>query len=227
MHSPLALSPSKTALLFVDLQEEQRADPTIAAANLDTVLKDCARLLEAARTRGIAVFHAAYRRDFDIVPPRPFEPMAPQGGPSFSDKNNPLIAICREVAPLPNETVIHKNDASAFEEGSLTTRLGKLGIEWLVVAGVWTEQCIAASVRDAMASGFRVLIVKDACTSGTEAMHKTAILNLANRLYGGAIADVARTIALLRGEAAQVWCTETPVPIRFTAADFSAQYDSL
>jgi maleamate amidohydrolase len=227
MHSPLLLSPSSTALLLVDLQEEQRADPTIAAANLDTVLIDCVRLLAVARARGVAVFHAAYCRDFGVCPPRPFEPMAPGGGPSFSGKDNPLIAICKEVAPLPNETVIHKNDASAFEEGSLTPRLRELGIEWLVVAGVWTEQCIAASIRDAMAAGFRVLIVKDACTSGTEAMHKTAILNLANRLYGGAIADVTRTVALLQGLEAQVWRTVTPVPIRFNGADFSTHYDSL
>ena len=227
MHSLLSLPPAKSALLLIDLQEEQRADAGIAAANLDTVIRDCAKLLAAARARDVAVFHAAYRRDFDIRPLRPFEPLAPQGGPSFSGKDNPLIAFCDEVAPLPNETVIYKNDASAFEEGSLTGRLQDRGIEWLIVAGVWTEQCIAASVRDAMAAGFRVLIVKDACTSGTGAMHKTAILNLANRLYGGAIADVARTMALLRGETAQVWRTETPVPIRFTAADFSAHYDSL
>jgi len=57
----------------------------------------------------------------------------------------------------------------------------------LMVAGVWTEACIAATVRDALALGFRVLVVKDACASGTEAMHQTAILNLANRLYGGAV----------------------------------------
>src|SRR5258707_14172522 len=109
MHSSLALSPSKTALLLVDLQEEQRADPTIAAANLDTVLMDCAKLLAAARTRGVAVFHAAYRRDFDIRPPRPFEPMAPHGGPKFSGKDNPLIAICKEVEPLSNQQSIHTN----------------------------------------------------------------------------------------------------------------------
>ena len=38
MHSLLSLSPSKSALLLIDLQEEQRADPAIAAANLDTIM---------------------------------------------------------------------------------------------------------------------------------------------------------------------------------------------
>ena len=54
MHSLLSLSPSKSALLLIDLQEEQRADPAIAAANLDTVIRDCAKLLAVAREKGRA-----------------------------------------------------------------------------------------------------------------------------------------------------------------------------
>jgi maleamate amidohydrolase len=227
MKVPLSLKSSKVAVLFVDFQEEQRVDPTIQPENLDNVLGKAQQLLSVARERGVAVFHAGYVRNFAIRPPRPFEPRSADGGASFSDKENPLVAFCTEVAPVPGETVILKNDASAFEEGSLAGRLHNLKTEWLVIVGVWTEQCIAASVRDAMAAGFRVLIVKDVCTSGTVAMHQSAVLNLANRLYGGAVADLARTLALLRGETAVVWRTEKPVPIRFRFDDVTAHYDSL
>lgn len=227
MKVPLSLTSSRVALLLVDFQEEQRVDPTIQPENLDNVLGKAQQLLFVARERGVAIFHAGYVRDFAIRPPRPFEPRSADGGASFSDKKNPLVVFCKEVTPVPGETVIMKNDASAFEEGSLAGRLQDLKTEWLVIAGVWTEQCIAASVRDAMAAGFRVLIVKDVCTSGTMAMHQSAVLNLANRLYGGAIADLARTLALLRGETAEIWRTEKPVPIRFTFDDVTAHYDSL
>jgi len=98
---------------------------------------------------------------------------------------------------------------------------------WLVVAGVWTEACVAASVRDAMPGGFRVLLVKDACTSGTAAMHQTGVLNIANRLYGGAVADTERTIGLLKGSSAEVWRNDMPVPFRFTLGDVEAIYQSL
>lgn len=227
MHEDLTLDPKKTALLVVDLQEDQRADPLCIAADLDTVLANAARLLAAARARGVAVFHAAYVRDFDLCPPRPFEPRAEDGGPSFSRKGNPLVAICHEVAPVEGEIVLSKNDASAFEEGSLQSRLEALGIEWLVVCGAWTEACVAASVRDAMSGGFRVLIVKDACTSGTRAMHQIGVLNLANRLYGGGVADTARTETLLSGGTARAWRSTMPVPFRFTFEDAPALYRSL
>jgi maleamate amidohydrolase len=227
MKADLILDPTKTALLIVDLQEDQRSDPLCVAADLDHVLAKTARLLEAARANDVKVFHAAFVRDFEKRPPRPFEPLAEDGGPAFSRKESPLVAICHEVAPLGDEVVLHKNDASAFEEGSLQERLTSIGVEWLLVAGVWTEACIAASVRDAMAGGFRVLLVKDACTSGTVAMHQTGVLNIANRLYGGAIADTERAVGLLNGHAANVWWNDRPVPFRFTLEDVEAMYRSL
>ena len=47
------------------------------------------------------------------------------------------------------------------------------------------------------------------------------------RFAGGAVADLARTLALLGGETAEVWRTQKPVPIRFTFDDVTAHYDSL
>jgi hypothetical protein len=78
-----------------------------------------------------------------------------------------------------------------------------------------------------MSGGFRVLLVKDACTSGTVAMHQTGVLNIANRLYGGAVADTERTVALLNGGTAEVWRNDMPVPFRFTLGDVEAIYRSL
>lgn len=227
MHAELTLDPKKTALLVIDLQEEQRNEPLSAAEDLDQVLANTARLLAAARASGVAVYHAAYVRDFSVRPPRPFEPRGEDGGPSFSSKDSPLVAICHEVAPAEGEVVLNKNDASAFEEGSLQSRLEAQGIEWLVICGVWTEACVAASTRDAIAGGFRVLLVKDACGSGTRTMHQTGILNLANRLYGGGVADAARVETLLRGGKASVWRSTMPVPFRYTLEDAPALFASL
>ena len=100
-------------------------------------------------------------------------------------------------------------------------------MEWLIVAGVWTEACVAATVRDAIARGLRVLLVKDACGSGTVAMHQTAILNLANRLNGGAVADAEAASRLIAGGAADVWVAEKQVPILFGYDDAERQYERL
>ena len=162
------------------------------------------------------MFHAAYKRDFSRVPPRPFEPVAKDGAPRFSDATNPATEICHEVAPAAwRERSSSRTMPAPSARATCCRPCAAPRIEWLIVAGVWSEACVAASVRDAIAAGFRVLLVKDACGSGTEAMHETAILNLANRLYGGAVADTARACALMAGKSADVWVAERPAPILF------------
>jgi nicotinamidase-related amidase len=215
------------ALLLIDFQEEQRQHPDWSVAGFETVIANAGRLLSAARERGIAVFHAAYHRNFTISPPRPFEPMAKDGSPAFSATTSAGTAICKEVEPIASEQVIRKNDASAFCEGNLASLLASRAVEWLIVAGVWSEACVAATIKDAQAAGLRVLLVKDACGSGTEAMHQTAVLNIANRLYGGGVANTGRAVSLIAGEAAQVWMPERPVPILFNYSDAARHYDLL
>src|SRR5574338_293027 len=114
MRQYLSINPRRSALLLVDLQEEQRHDPYYVAAELDAVLANARRVLEAARANGVRVVHVAYTRDFGVVPRRPFEPVTAEGRPTFSDAASPLTAICKEVSPHAGETVIHKNDASGF-----------------------------------------------------------------------------------------------------------------
>jgi len=223
----MSIAPDRSALLLVDFQEEQRVVPEYAVEGFGGIVERARRLLHAAREHGLLVLHCAFRRDYALRPPRPFEPRAEDGSAIFSDRSSPFTAICAEVAPLQGEHVTWKNDASAFCEGDVAPLLKAACIEWLIVCGVWTEACVAATVRDAMAAGLRVLLVKDACGSGTSAMHQTGVLNLANRLYGGAVANTERTLRLMAGETADAWIAQRPVPILFRREDWESHYDRL
>ncbi len=191
----------------------------------DAVLANVRRLQDAARANGIRLVHCAYIVDTDAM--RPFHPVMPDGTSAFSDKSDPLTEVCPEVGPHGGEPLFIKAEASAFGDGKLAPRLKAGGIEWLIVAGVWTEACVDASVRQAVAQGFRVLLVKDACGSGTDAMHQTAILNLANRLYGGAVIDTAGALRLIAGETVDAWQVEGAVPIRYEFATAANLYAAL
>jgi isochorismate hydrolase len=89
---------------------------------------------------------------------------------------------------------------------------------------VWTEACIAQTVKDAVDLGFRVALVKDSCGSGSAAMHQTAILNLANRLYGGAVVDTEGACRLMAGGTVEAWRVQGSVPLRFTYDDAARLY---
>ena len=58
-------------------------------------------------------------------------------------------------------------------------------------------------------------------------MHQTAFLNLAIRLYGGAVADTDAACRLMAGEAVPVWQVEGSVPMRFTYENAADLYRSL
>jgi len=223
----MSLSSSRTVLLLVDIQEEQRSNPDYRAHGFDRILSNASKLLKTARLNAYQIAHAQYVRDFSIEAPRPFKATQTDGSPIFSDAAAGQTAICAEVAPTPDETVFTKNDASAFEGTGLNQWLRGNNAEWLVICGVCTKACIAATVRDAITHGYHVLLVKDACGSGSAAMHETAVLNLANRLYGGGICDTDRALKMLKGGKAEAWQISDPVPICFAHDTITYLYDQL
>ena len=226
MKSPISIAKGRVAAVFIDLQEEHRQDRRYLVDGYGEILANVARLQAAARRNGVPLYHWAYIVDL-ARQERPFHPVDDDGKSAFSDKDDPLTAICPEIAPADGERMLVKAEASAFATGPAAGELKALGIEWLVIAGVWTEACVDATVKDAIALGFRVLLVKDACGSGSAAMHQTGILNLANRLYGGAVASTDGACRLMEGETVDVWMVEGAVPLRFTYENAASLYGEL
>ncbi|CAH2398481.1 isochorismatase family protein [Mesorhizobium escarrei] len=226
MKTPVSIKRGTVAAVFVDLQEEHRQDKRYLVEGFGDILANVQRLQAAARANDVLLYHSAYIVDLTREARR-FHPVDANGRSAFSDKDDPLTAICPEVAPVAGEMMLVKTEASAFGAGPAAGRLKAEGIEWLVVAGVWTEACIDATVRDAVSSGFRVLLVKDACGSGTTAMHQTAILNLANRLYGGAVTTTDGACRLMAGETVYAWQVVGSVPLRFTYENAARLYAEL
>lgn len=226
MKRTLSVMPETAALLCVDLQEEHRQDSRYLVEGFDQVLVNIGRLQTAARQAAIPIYHSAYVVDTAHAQ-RPFHPIMPDGKSAFSDVNDPLSAICPEVGPAGDEIVLIKTDASSFSQGEINLLLKARGIEWLYIAGVWTEACIAVTVKDAVDLGFRVALVKDACGSGSAAIHQTAILNLANRLYGGAVMDTDGACRLMAGETIDAWQIQGSVPLRYTFENAAELYHGL
>ncbi|ESY09431.1 isochorismatase family protein [Mesorhizobium sp. C386A] len=225
MKSRISIKRGTVAAAFIDLQEEHRQDKRYLVEGFGEVLANVQRLQAAARRNFVPLYHWAYV--VDTAKARRFHPLDDDGKSAFSDKSDPLTEICPEVAPAAGETMLVKTQASAFGAGPAATELKARGIEWLIVAGVWTEACIDATVKDAVASGFRVLLVKDACGSGSAAMHQTAILNLANRLYGGAVTNTIDACRLMAGDTVDAWRVEGSVPLRFTFENAERLYGEL
>ena len=216
-----------TALLAIDLQNEYRTGAAWPVDGYEAVLANAARLMDAARAAGILVIHAqawvkpeerkGYARQEEILTE---EFRSAVAGSSGAD-------ICAEVAPLPSDIVIHKHWPSVFRRTDLARRLAELGIENLMVAGVLTDSCVTESVFDAVYQGFRVWLVKDACGSMSEAMHRTGMLDMANRLYGGGILRMPQALKALAGQPFDGWRCTRPVEFTYTLETVDRLYEAL
>jgi nicotinamidase-related amidase len=76
------------------------------------------------------------------------------------------LAFPDRIAPLPGEPVFEKQDKNAFTNETLQPTLEALEIRRLIVCGMASDSCVAATVVGALELGFDVMIVADAHSSG-------------------------------------------------------------
>jgi maleamate amidohydrolase len=100
------------------------------------------------------------------------------------------------LEPETGETVVVKQYASAFFGTPLATTLHTLGVDTLVVAGVSTSGCVRASAMDALNSGFRPQVVREACADRSRVLHENNLADL-DAKYADVI-DLADAVARLR-----------------------------
>lgn len=183
---PPIIDPARTALLLLDYQHDNiTATPGIAEAR---VLEHSARVLQAARRRGLRVIHvtASVRRDYLDMPRASSLWMKLRASKTLI-QGTPGAEIHPLVRPRPDELVINKTCVDPF----LTTNLGQALINFdvntLVLIGLWTNFVVEATARHAADVGYRVIVVRECCASNDAQNHEWAMTRILP-----AIADVAR-----------------------------------
>lgn len=88
-----------------------------------------------------------------------------------------------QVAPAPerDEIVINKTASGVFSSTNLHYLLNNLGIESLFIVGVYTNECVETTVRDACDLGYLVTVVEDCCATVTPELHQASLATLRDR----------------------------------------------
>lgn len=154
------------AVLVVDVTRK-RADPSLdtAMSRIVETAERIADLLAAARERDVPVFFSRGGKSYYT-----------SSGADVTDderggwaKQNPIreespaaarraLELAPQLAPRDDETVVTKRTPSAFFESPLASDLDALGVDTLVVTGIMTSCCVRASVTDAFAHDYHVVI---------------------------------------------------------------------
>jgi nicotinamidase-related amidase len=176
-----AVELDKAALLVIDLQKGEYNAEKIAAEPedaylwnriADTVIPNGQRLLSACREVGVEVIYTVVEcltldgrdrgLDYKI-------------SGIFAAKGSLEAEVIDELAPLENEILIPKTSSSIFNSTNVEYVLRSLGIEYILVMGIVTDQCVETAVRDGCDRGFLMTVIEDACATHSQERHDASL----------------------------------------------------
>jgi nicotinamidase-related amidase len=189
----------KVALLVIDVQNVylDRQDPsTLTGSDLaryhawtpfhermhGTVIPSIEKLLAAFRGRGLDVLYAriaALRQDGRD---RSLSQKKPGWNNILLPKDELTSQIVPAIAPQGDEIVVTKTTDSALTGTNLRLVLANLGVTHVVCCGIFTDQCVASTVRSLADESFDVIVAEDACAAGTMELHERE-LEIMNMIY--------------------------------------------
>lgn len=152
------------ALLAVDVQNDFLPGGKLAVGGGDAVVPALNRYLGLAKKRGLPVYAS---RDWH---PREHCSFAAQGGPwpehcvagSAGAQFAPGFRLPPEAIVIDKAVDPQRDAYSSFEGTELAALLRRAGVRRLLIGGLATDYCVLNTVRDALANGFEVLLLRDA-----------------------------------------------------------------
>jgi nicotinamidase-related amidase len=94
--------------------------------------------------------------------------------------SGPVMTALRNVLP-PDTPVVDRKSMNVWEDTSAREAVLKTGRKRLVIAGLLTEACVSFPALDALAEGYEVFVVADACGGATTVSHDLALDRLRDR----------------------------------------------
>lgn len=183
-----AYRPGQTALLLVDMQRawlEPGVEPGHPGSPEDYFYRETAqrvipnqqKLLQAARAGGVEVIHTIIR---SLTRDGRDRSLDHKLTPIHLSPDDPQALPVPALAPLADEILLPKTSSGVFNSTNIDYVLRNLGVRYLVVAGIMTDQCVDMAVRDGADLGYMITCVGDACAARTAQRHDNAL-----KAFGG------------------------------------------
>jgi nicotinamidase-related amidase len=144
------LTPDNCVLALIDHQPQM----LFGVSNFDrqTIINNTVALAKAARVFNLPVVLSAVETK------------------SFSGYMWPQIK-----AVFPKETPIERSSMNAWDDENFVNAIKKTGRKKIVLAGLWTETCVALPTIQAIHDGYEIYVVEDCCGDVNQLSHDNAM----------------------------------------------------
>src|SRR6185437_4471565 len=129
---------------------------------MDVIIPAVQRLNEAGRAKGIPVVYTTTAYAATSGPNTDMGLWHHKIPVEMLQLGTPEVAIDERIAPLETEQVIVKKRASAFHGTYLSSYLTAHGVDTVIITGVTMAGCVRHTAEDAIAEGFRPIVVREA-----------------------------------------------------------------
>ena len=153
----IKLDPKTTALLVIDIQNTylEKSDDEVEAVRWapflermnSLVIPNTAMLIDWARGSGVEVMFARIACETENGRDRSLSQKKPGFNYLLLPKSQHDSQIISSLVPKDDEIVVTKTTDSALTGTNLRLMLHNIGIKNVIVAGIFTDQCISSSVR--------------------------------------------------------------------------------
>jgi nicotinamidase-related amidase len=149
----LLLTPHNHALVLIDLQSQM----AFATKSIDPI---------ELRNNAALVAHAG--AGFKV--PTVLTTVAEKSfsGPMFTEVTD----------AFPGQELLDRSSMNTWEDAAVIKTINRLGKERVVLAGLWTSVCIVGPALSALAQGFEVYVITDACGDVSVEAHERAVLRM-------------------------------------------------
>jgi nicotinamidase-related amidase len=144
------LTPDNCVVTMIDLQPQM----LFGVANFDrqTIINNNVALAKAARVFGVPVVLSSVETK------------------GFSGNTWPQI-----LAALGNPTPIERTTMNSWDDKNFVAAVQKTGRKKIVLAGLWTETCVALPTVQAIHDKYEVFVVEDCCGDVSQLAHDNAM----------------------------------------------------
>lgn len=188
----LELPYQSTALLTIDIQniymkpaddphEHERWAP-FRKRMTDIVIPTTRALQNRFRQKGMDVLHARIACQLEDGRDRSLSQKKPGWNYLLLPMNSAESQMVPDLTPEAGEIVITKTTDSALTGTNLRLILHNMGIENIILCGIFTDQCVSSTVRSLADESFNVIVVEDCCAAGTDELHYRE-LEIINMIY--------------------------------------------
>jgi nicotinamidase-related amidase len=201
----------RPALIHIDLANAwTRPGHAFSCDGMDVIIPAVQRLNDAGRAKGIPVVYTttAYavtsgaNTDMGLWHHKiPVEKL---------QLGTPEVAIDERIAPLADEQVIVKKRASAFHGTYLSSFLNANRVDTVIITGVTMAGCVRHTTEDAIAEGFRPIVVREAVGDRVPGVVEWNLFDIDSKF--GDVEPLDRVLAYL-DELAPVERDETGSPV--------------